>query len=133
MICTVCDDFVPELRWIVELSNGLTVYQDDGRPGLEPASAWIRLKSYLQEYSLVKIEKFRIEFRSHIEYLPDRQEGYYFSLGVGATWGGSTDRHFNTGILVGDEIRIITWKVPELIVFSTETRKKEQGGQCLIY
>ena len=30
--------------WIVKLSNGETVYQDDGRPDVEPESAWLRLK-----------------------------------------------------------------------------------------
>ena len=30
--------------WIAELSNGETIYQDDGRPNAVPESAWARLK-----------------------------------------------------------------------------------------
>ena len=35
--------------WIAKLSNGETIYQDDGRPEVEPASAWLRLKDYCDQ------------------------------------------------------------------------------------
>ena len=40
--------------WIVKLSNGETVYQDDGRPDVEPESAWLRLKQYCEDNNLHK-------------------------------------------------------------------------------
>ena len=32
--------------WIATLSNGETIYQDDGRPNVKPLSAWSRVKKY---------------------------------------------------------------------------------------
>ena len=38
--------------WMVTLSNGESVYQDDNRPNIYPESAWIRLKIYCEENDL---------------------------------------------------------------------------------
>ena len=38
--------------WMVTLSNGESVYQDDYRPNVYPESAWIRLKIYCEENDL---------------------------------------------------------------------------------
>ena len=52
--------------WIVELSNGETVYQDDDRPGIEPPSAWKRLKIYCDAHDL-HVVKMNVKNRSHME------------------------------------------------------------------
>jgi hypothetical protein len=54
MICKTYDKeyFEDKTCWAVELSNGETVYQNDGFDQDVEFSAWIRLKDYLNENNL---------------------------------------------------------------------------------
>lgn len=143
-ICTAEDDFTEEqrlnqARWMVELSDGRTVIQDDNRPGCEPASAWIRLGNYCRTHN-VRIAKMWLQFRSNTiqDILPANADGYYFcksALGMLCT---STTMQF---MLIGhlthasnDASMLVVqrWKVPELLFIEQEPRDPSKAGECLI-
>ncbi len=120
-----------EAIWIVKLSNGETIFQDDYRVGLKEHSAWLRLRAYCKEQRL-HIIGMRLEFRSNKVKLPDNAEGYFFTKMAGAWIGQSTDNKYGIGILKDGEVIIIFYLVPELISSGTDVRKKEKCGECLI-
>lgn len=122
-LCTVEDEFIFEkLRWVVSLSNDTVVYQDDGRPGCNPSSAWLRLKRWIESHDL-DIVRMKFQFRSHIVSLPSPADGYYFSKGVYVTNVTGLSRGFYVGgVLVNDCINVQLWSVPELEILSQETR-----------
>lgn len=133
-ICTTDDDYTREhMRWVVELSNGLTVYQDDGRPGCYPESAWIRLKKYLSETE-ESIENMYLQFRSHIESpLPKHADGYFFSHCVaGVSFSHETIRFYLVGALQNNKLIVQKWVVPEILLCETEERDIDKAGDCLI-
>ena len=68
-VCKVWDEFMVNYAegnpiWIVTLSNGETIYRDDGRPGLLTHNAWRRLYHYCTEYYL-HIVSMTIGFRDN--------------------------------------------------------------------
>lgn len=136
-ICTKEDGYIFELfefnpRWIVELSNGETVYQDDDRPGETPNSAWIRLGSYVKEKSL-RIEKMRLQFRSNIKYVNDKPvDGFFFCKSALGAPGMNTISYYVAGFLRNGILETKRWQVPELELEETEHRKVEDAGECLI-
>lgn len=113
MICQSIDDYVQDLRWIVTLSNGTEVFQDDNRPGLE-WNAWTRLYHYLQQNPDLTIIGMRLEFRSHVERLPSHADGYYFSHGMSAVFMSQTWSNFVAGYAKDGVLYKSTWRVPEL-------------------
>tara|TARA_Y100000310_G_scaffold271078_1_gene285370 strand:+ start:48 stop:467 length:420 start_codon:yes stop_codon:yes gene_type:complete len=116
MLCTNGDDkFLREKTiWIVELSNGISVFQDDDRPGIAPASAWLRLKKYVEENSLF-IAKLSIKFRSHTKKLPAAEQ-YHFAKGVGCLVGSEPDDYYIFGLLSSGVLTRKKFKVPEIIL-----------------
>jgi len=66
------DEFVPQNRWVVSLSNGETIFEDS-RP---IAPTWARLAEYVEENGL-SITGFRVQFKNGLEVkIPSGQEGY---------------------------------------------------------
>jgi len=63
---------VPKDRWIVSLSNGETIYEDElkGQP-----PAWQRLGEYCRDYDL-SITNLRLQILNTEVNLPSGQEGY---------------------------------------------------------
>ena len=137
MICTVRDDFIEHYietypRWEVQLSNGEHVFQDDGRPGVDPASAWLRLYDYCCKHN-VYIKDMLIGFRSNTYSLPSNMDGYFFSKGAIGVFGGTkTISIFFVGILKNNILEVTRWKVPEMLKEETEIRDIEKAGECLI-
>lgn len=134
-VCKSEDDFVFERpRWIAHLSNGERIIQDDGRPGVNPPQAWLRLKEYCRQNSL-SVVNLTLQFRSHHEApLPANAEAYYFINKVAAVYGGPTLGFFLVGALTEDgKLRVQHWKVPELVYFGEETRKLEDAGESIIW
>src|SRR5689334_10763684 len=119
MICTREDEFTSEqyeklARWFVRLSNNQIVIQDDGRPGLEYHSAWMRLKSYLKD-SKLKIDKFWVEFRSHRLHniLPEKADGYFFCKSAAGIWGmKDTLEFYLLGHIKNGILHVQKWHVP---------------------
>jgi hypothetical protein len=116
-ICKHDDDFVRDaVRWVVELSDGDRVIQDDGRPGEVPASAWLRLRAYLQGGD-VHIKRMWLQFRSHrVEVEPSDADGYYFTKRAFAVWGDDiTLLSYVCGAVVDDTLTVRAWRTPELV------------------
>ena len=133
-VCKQEDDFVFEQpHWIAHLSNGEKIIQDDGRPDVVPASAWLRLAKYCRQHSLNVVD-LTLQFRSHHEApLPKYMPGYYFvNKCVKPFQGGPTLSFLLIGYIDEDKIRVQHWKIPELMLFGEEDRPIESAGESLI-
>lgn len=119
-------------RWVVVLSNGQRVFQDDERPGQHPHSAWERLYYYCLHNDLYIVDMY-IQFRSHVESMPSNCDGYFFSKAVlSGMLEGKTKQLFLIGTLNGQTLSINTWQLPELLITETEERNPEVCGVNLI-
>lgn len=132
MICNFYDQqyFEDKTIWIAELSNGVTVYQDDGKNSEIEYSAWIRLKEYLLKNNL-NIVKMYIRFRSNIMYLlEDNADGYFFSIGIIGMMSSSENINFYIlGSVKNNKVHIKKIKIPELIVFDEEERELDKCSE----
>ena len=108
--------------WIVTLSNDETIYQDDGRPNIKPASAWVRLKKYC-EINDLHITNMKLRNRSNIEDVGSDCDGYFFCKGAGA---------LIVGTLTGEKLSVKRWRLPELISEETEERDPYELPECII-
>ena len=119
--------------WIAELSNGETVYQDDGRPNAEPESGWLRMKQYCEENNL-HIESMKVRNRSHVEDIGSGYDGYFFCKGAGALLFQDLTVHtFNIGHVENGKLYVRTWRLPELIPERFEERSLYDAPyECLI-
>lgn len=119
--------------WIAKLSNGETVYQDDGRPNVQPESAWLRMKQYCEENDLY-IESIQVRNRSHVEDVGVGHDGYFFCKGAGALLFQDLTIHtFNIGHLEDEKLHVRIWRLPELIPERFEERDPyEVSHECLI-
>lgn len=126
MICKTFDKeyFEEKTYWIAELSNGETVYQDDGKNENYEHSAWIRLKKYIEDNNL-SINKFYVRFRSNIIYpLQENCDGYFFSIGIIGMMSSEENVNFYIlGYVLNNKVMIKKIKIPELIVFDEEERE----------
>jgi hypothetical protein len=127
-VCKQEDYFIEDkARWVVDLSNGERIWQDDNRPGVTPASAWLRLQDYI-EYTHSTISNMFIQFRSHLEFpLLKNAAGYFFAKGYLA----SSDGYDTMGLLVvgylqDDKVYISQWDTPALTLVGTEIRTLHQ-------
>lgn len=124
MISTSIDDYIysklmGEAIWIAKLSSGIEVYQDDDRPGLEP-SAWLRLKEYCQKNN-ENITNIVLRFRSHYENIEPNKKGYVFCKSCIAILGNDSSYNiYKIGFIENNHIIMQKWKVPELILHSTD-------------
>lgn len=136
-ICTQLDDFMVDYierkaRWEVKLNNGEKIYQDDGRPGVQPYSAWRRLRKYCEENQLYIIEML-FGFRSNTYSLPSNADGYFFSHGSRGCFGSTrTIFLFHVGVLQNGILNVTCWKTPEMLKENTECRDITKVGECLI-
>lgn len=114
------DTWVFSTRWIVELSNGETVWQDDGRPDVEEESAWVRLKNYCELNNLF-IVSMRVEFRNNKYHHVWRDaDGYFFSKLLRASFTSAKKMDvlnvdfYLLGSVHGDKVNIHKLHVPSL-------------------
>jgi|TARA_R110000824_G_scaffold118860_1_gene271274 hypothetical protein len=118
--------------WIATLSNGDTIYQDDGRPDIEPSSAWVRLRLYCKQND-VHIVNMQVRNRSHVEDIGADHDGYFFCKGAGALIFGDMTLHtFNIGVLNEGKLKVRTWRLPELIPERFEERDPYASPECII-
>ena len=136
-MCKQEDEYIENMpRWVVDLTNGERIWRDDGRPGVSPNSAWLRLKTYLKETE-TDIARMFIQFRSHLEFpLPENALGYFFCRKALAYLGNNvTIESFLVGFYdsIGEGVAIQDWQVPELIQNSIEYRPiQDIKPDCLI-
>lgn len=133
-ISTEIDSFIEDKDgtiWICELSNGLTVYQDDDRPDMHH-SAWHRLKNYCHN-NKVNILNIKIKFRSHIETVASSNEGYFFCKHI---LFGPAMTKAQEAYIVGDIhngiLRTRKYIVPEIVEMSSEERDIDKYLSCII-
>lgn len=133
MICTTWDEFMENRwdghpMWGCVLTNGLHVYDDDGR---YPTSPWLRLRDYCLSNRL-KIESIYLRFRSHYEHLP-KAESYCFIKSALGQWGSTqTIHYYNIGLCNQNQLMMYKYKVPELILDSKELRSIDLYKDLLI-
>lgn len=126
------DEFIREQQlahkqviWIAELSDGRSVYQDDGR---EPEPAWIRLSR-----SGLSIVSLRLQFRRNVvDPLPKNAEGYFYSRGMTAVMGGGCYPFVVIGACAGEDVHVVRYRVPELEKIDEEVRRAADAGNALI-
>jgi hypothetical protein len=120
--------------WRAELSDGRVVVMDDGRPGVSPDSAWLRLAEEVRRTG-VRIRRLWPQFRSNAQHdaLPADADGYFFCKSAVGIWGlADTLQFMLVGSLQGTNLVIQKWSVPELILVEVETRDPKLAGDCLI-
>ena len=126
-LCTNQDSFLEDKAiWVATLSNGITIYQDDERPGIEEPIAWKRMRTYCAEEG-VGIEFLRLKFRSNVvpitpkKNVPDK---YYFAYGVTKDIV-ATEHHeyYLCGFCLGESLHYSWYKIPEMIKRNTNTTK----------
>jgi hypothetical protein len=133
-ICTVRDDYVRDcMHWGVELNDGTVVYEDDDRPGADPPSAWLRLRSHCGMFG-VYIVKMWLQFRSHRVELPADAPGYYFIKSAFGFYG--LDRTFSAYIVGiydgGDRAYVVRFQVPEIEEIDRQIRVVGRDSPSLI-
>lgn len=136
MVCTQEDDFIRDsLRWVVLLSNGETVFEDDNRPGASPPSAWKRLRLYCQKNHL-NICRMFFQFRSNIvDVGTEGAHGYFFAKSAMAVWGEEETYHGYVGGTLREDgkIEYTHWLTPALIPLETGVRElTPEQSDCLI-
>lgn len=135
MICTDYDQWLKDQDrtiWIVELKHEIgqgdcTVYQDDGRPGIDEPNAWIRLRNCLKQDDEFCIERLAVQFRDHREYLPidkhpycgvNRTGGVYFAKGVVADmFNPHPSNYYVLGVVEEDRVHKYWYRIPEVILY----------------
>lgn len=116
LVCTEItgEDFRGKPMWIVNLSDGTTVYQSDDDPRLEGHNSWLCLKKYAEEKGLY-IKDMVIRFRDHVEVVGSGADAYFFIHMVLGNFVGYSQVFYNTGVMRGGLIRGNQWVIPELI------------------
>jgi hypothetical protein len=122
-----CDYLEDKTIWIVNLSNSLTVFQDDNRSGKEPV-AWKRLSDYCNNEN-VDIVSMLLRFRSNQKILPEDEDvkGYYFAYGAHKEFDEARTRaHYVCGYASGNNVHCEWYSTPELISTRDVSRRYNQ-------
>ena len=140
MVCQIEDQYVSErVKWIVQLSDGTYVFQDDERPGVYPYSAWTRLKNHLKGSNKF-IVRMHLEFRSNRKEnaaMANAQAYFFCKQAIGSIGMGEKDTIgcYLVGNLHENGLVIVQqYRVPELILAGEEYRNLDHPGMadCLI-
>ena len=145
MLCFKEDSYIidkDDPYWIITLSEGRQVYQDDDRPGEEISSAWLRLREYLIDNPQVDIEEMVVKFRSNRIRIELSGDGLYLCKGIIAQIGVQTtvatqrpNRHYLIfGNVVDGKAHVKKCNLPELnITDEHEVREIEEDSECVIW
>ncbi len=111
MICKQIDTFFDDKNFIVqiELTNGEIVYLDDGRPGVEPSSAWLRLKAYCEANGVRISCVSTICEQGNIPLIQNAEKERLFAINRVSWFNGVSVDMFNLGIVEGDTIRVVSY------------------------
>ena len=124
--------FDTQTLWIVELSDGTEVNQDDGREGADPPSAWERLGNYCREREL-HITSMRFQNGTHVETVGSDADGFYFRMTAGGVLFSDTTFHgCVAGTLNEGKLVVSHWSVPDLLKEWSEERTVVEGDISLI-
>lgn len=121
-----------ESYWIITLSDGRHVFQDDERPGIKPHSAWERLGTFIKNTDL-HIDKMVLKYRSVKRNVGEDSEGFFFvRSALGMTGSEETLQYYLVGCMKNGVLQIKKYQVPGLIYVSSETRNPSDCGICYI-
>ena len=127
MICKVKDEYINEIpHWIVILSNGETIYQDD-RHG----NSWLYLKNYVINNEL-KIERLCLEFRSNMVETLRNQDGYFFINKASKNFYGQESLMYIIGYLKDCVVYTESYEIPSLVLMESGSRTMENAQLGLI-
>jgi len=141
MLCRGEDDYTDELQtdrgqavWQAELSSGEVVTMDDGRPGVDEPSAWVRLGHYCRRNGL-RIRRLWLKFRSNVarDILPADADGYFFcKSALGMLNSADTYHFYLVGFIRDGSLTVQRWQVPELVLIESESRPIDPASPCLV-
>src|SRR4051812_8885825 len=107
--------------WLVaNFSDGSKLtYGDPNRASLD------NLRAHLKDSGL-GLANLSLQFYDHVEQAtPDNPKGVYFSRSAECTMDGSGENlhSYVVGWIEGDVLKIVKWKVPEILPFFSEDRE----------
>lgn len=105
-----------DVVWGVQLSDDRLIYQNPE----EEFPTWLLLKDFLEETPL-DIVRMWVQFREHIQELPQNREGYYYCKGAIAAPANPTFPHYVMGYLGGDTIYKSWYSTPALQITENYT------------
>ncbi len=123
-------DKTPATRFLVSLSDGRTVIQDDlsGRK-----SAWIRLTEWLKANSDISISGLRLQGPNGVDIsMPPNQKGYFWGNKQCAIWAGPQHNYVGVGYYDGQKVNIVWHRQPNFNNSFTEERSVAKAGFFLI-
>lgn len=134
-LTTALNDHIEDRpMWVAEMESRIKIFQDDDMPGLSEPSAWKRLGRYVRETG-DWIVRLRLQFYSHMIWIPSSDLGYYFAKGAGLFVAATSTPidFFSVGRMM-EENHVVTkqYKTPELVYMGEAPRTVEESGERLI-
>ncbi len=131
--CTLAFEAIPTtpvVRFVVSLSDGRTVIQDD-RP--KQTHAWARLAAWLQTNNGISISGIRLQGPNGVDIkTPSNQKGYFFGQKQHAVWKGPQRTYIGIGYYDGQKISVAWYNQPKFDHSFTEERTVANAGFFLI-
>lgn len=121
-----------EPRWIVGLTNGQTVFQDDARDGSEPSSAWLRLGEYCKREN-VGISFMRLQFRTICVDVGRDADAFFFCKSFLGGSGGDSFDYYVAGTVKNGILTTMKLELPSLVEIKKEVRDIEISKDFLIW
>lgn len=128
-----------EPRWILTLTDGSRVIQDDNRPGREPNAwqrylKWRKLQELYTRFPMLAPRSLHVEFRDQVlAPLPEYAEGYLFRKAMMAQMGGPANNLYVLGWVSGDKVHIQRWHVPEFTKLNEQVVPLEQYLDSILF
>lgn len=118
------DRWLFEPRWVLALSDGTEIVQDDNRPDREPNSwqRYLRFRKLCERHRCQpKVQSLKIQFRDQIiDTLPEYAEGYLFRKALLAEMYGPCAHIYIIGSVYCNKVSIQRWFVPEFTKLNEE-------------
>lgn len=123
-------DTTPSTRFVVSLSDGRTVIQDN-RPNAR--HAWARLSQWMKENPDISISNLRLQGPNGVDIpMPPNQKGYFFGQKHMAVWGSVQFNYIGVGYYDGQRINVVWHRQPKFDHSQTEERTVAEAGFFLI-
>lgn len=133
-LCTVENEATQDYmegnaRWVVKLNDGVTVYSFDRQ---NEEADWLKLKRYCEAENKY-IKEMYIHFRSNYVSMEGGKDGYFFRRGaLGGITMDYTENYMYIGYLQNNKIHVSKYRVPEMILQTSEVREVEGNQDSLI-
>jgi len=125
----VSDD-TPDVKFVVSLSDGRTVIQDNRQNTKHP---WTRLAEWLSANPEITISNIRLHGPDGVDIkMPANQKGYFFGQKQYAVWGGAQATYVGIGYYDGEIINVSWYRQPKFDHSFTEDRTVQNAGFFLI-